>query len=78
MIMIDSRTLRPAYRVFQELILDLPAVRLFILTGISLILRRVDFNTSKLETGSGYSRGYLLAKCSMALRSAARKPEVGS
>lgn len=58
--------------------LDLPAVRLFIFTGTSLILRLVDFNSSKLEIGSGYSRGYFLAKRFMTWRSAARKPEVGS
>ena len=53
-------------------------MRLFILTGTSLTLRLVDFNSSKLETGSGYSRGYFLTKRSMVWRSAARKPEVGS
>ena len=37
--------------------LDLPAMRLFILTGTSLILRLEYFRISKLDIGSGYSCG---------------------
>ena len=64
--------------LFQERMLDLPPVRLFMVTGTSWIVIRGSFNSSKFDTGSGYSSGYSFAKREITDLSAARNPDVGS